>query len=132
MSEFEKVISSVKFNSDGLVPVVVQDAKSRDILMLAWMNAEALHETLKTLTMCYFSRSRNQLWRKGETSGQTQTLKDLMIDCDSDTLLAQVEQSGVACHTGRMSCFFKTVKDYDLHINQEVITPPEELYKKHD
>jgi phosphoribosyl-AMP cyclohydrolase len=132
MSEFEKVISNVKFNSDGLVPVVVQDAKSRDILMLAWMNIEALRETLQTKEMCYFSRSRNQLWRKGETSGQTQNLKEIMIDCDSDTLLAQVEQSGVACHTGRMSCFFKTVKEDDLHINQEVIISPEELYKKHE
>lgn len=130
MSNFEKVISNVKFNSDGLVPVVVQDAKSLNILMLAWMNEEALRETLQTKKMCYFSRSRNQLWRKGETSGQTQNLKEMMIDCDSDTLLAQIEQSGVACHTGRLSCFFKTVKENDLHINQEVVVPPEELYKK--
>ncbi|MCE3232185.1 MAG: hisI [Rickettsiaceae bacterium] len=132
MTNFEKIISNVKFNSDGLVPVIAQDSDTQDILMLAWMNAEALDETLRTKNMCYYSRSRGQLWRKGETSGQMQRLKELLIDCDSDTLLAKVEQSGVACHTGRRSCFFHTVKENELHINQPVITSPEELYKKHD
>jgi phosphoribosyl-AMP cyclohydrolase len=130
MTEFAKIIANVKFNEAGLVPVVVQDVDSHEILMLAWMNAESLRETLKTKQMCYFSRSRNQLWRKGESSGQTQDLKEMLIDCDSDTLLAKVIQSGVACHTGRRSCFFHTVNGGELKINQEVIVPPEELYKK--
>ena len=96
--------------------------------MMAWMNRDSLSETLKTNQMCYFSRSRQSLWRKGEQSGQTQKLKELRIDCDNDTLLAIVEQKGVACHTGRKSCFFQTVTNDQLTINQEVITPPDALY----
>ncbi len=129
MPEIQKIINNVKFNAEGLVPVITQDAKTKAVLMLAWMNAEALRETMTTKKVCYFSRSRGELWRKGETSGQTQKLKEILIDCDSDTILLKVEQTGVACHTGRKTCFFKTIKNGDIEINQEVITPPDELYK---
>jgi phosphoribosyl-AMP cyclohydrolase len=96
--------------------------------MMAWMNAESLKETIATNQMCYFSRSRNSIWRKGETSGQIQTIKEIMIDCDSDAILALVEQKGVACHTGRKSCFYKTIENDNIFINQEVLVSPEELY----
>lgn len=99
----------IKWNADGLVPVIAQDVRTKQVLMHAWMNREALEKTLATGDMTYFSRSRNSLWRKGETSGHTQKLVRLWIDCDNDTLLAEIEQTGVACHTGEMSCFFKPV-----------------------
>lgn len=129
MSDSKKIISEINFDADGLVPVITQDSATKQVLMMAWMNEEALKETLKTNQICYFSRSRGKLWRKGESSGQTQFLKELIIDCDGDTLLAIVEQKGVACHTGRKSCFFKSIKNGKIEINQPVITPPEELYK---
>lgn len=110
MNKFEEIINSIKFNDAGLVPVIAQDFENNEVLMMAWMNRESLEETLATNRMCYFSRSRNQLWRKGETSGHTQELKELVIDCDGDTLLAKIAQKGVACHTGERSCFFNTVK----------------------
>lgn len=100
-------IDNVKFDENGLVPVVVQDCKTNSVLMLAYMNAESLKLTLETGGMTYFSRSRGKLWRKGETSGHVQTLKELRLDCDGDTLLALVEQQGPACHTGRYSCFLE-------------------------
>ena len=100
-------ISKVKFDDRGLVPVVVQDVKTNAVLMLAYMNEESLKKTLETGEMTYFSRSRNKLWRKGETSGNFQTLRELKIDCDGDTLLALVSQQGAACHTGEYSCFFE-------------------------
>jgi phosphoribosyl-AMP cyclohydrolase len=99
-------ITSIAFNADGLVPVIAQDASDNRVLMLAWMNEAAVRETLATRRMCYWSRSRKSLWRKGETSGNTQALRELLIDCDGDTLLAQVEQKGPACHTGNPTCFF--------------------------
>lgn len=102
-------INQVKFDEKGLVPVVVQDVKTNNVLMLAYMNKESLELTLNTGGMVYFSRSRNQLWRKGETSGHFQTLRELKLDCDGDTLLALVSQEGPACHTGRYSCFFESL-----------------------
>ena len=102
-------IDSVKFDEKGLVPVVVQDVKTNAVLMVAYMNREALLQTLETGGMVYYSRSRGKLWRKGETSGHFQTLKELKIDCDGDTLLALVSQEGPACHTGRYSCFFESL-----------------------
>lgn len=100
-------ISKVKFDDKGLVPVVVQDVNTNSVLMLAYMNEESLKRTLETGEMTYFSRSRNKLWRKGETSGNFQTLRELKVDCDGDTLLALVSQQGPACHTGEYSCFFE-------------------------
>jgi len=102
-------INDVKFDEKGLVPVVTQDIKTNAVLMVAYMNREALEKTLETGDMVYYSRSREKLWRKGETSGHYQTLRELKIDCDGDTLLALVSQEGPACHTGRYSCFFESL-----------------------
>ncbi len=103
------VIETVKFNSDGLVPAIAQQHDSGEVLMLAWMNRDALAETLRLGRVCYWSRSRGALWRKGERSGQVQCLIELRVDCDGDTILLRVDQTGVACHTGRRSCFYRAV-----------------------
>ena len=100
-------LSNVNFNKDGLLPVISQCLHSGKVLMMAWMNEDSLRKTIETKDMYYFSRSRNKLWKKGETSGNFQRLHELRLDCDSDTLLALIEQTGVACHTGVKSCFFK-------------------------
>ena len=105
--------SKFKLNSDGLIPVIVQDYKTSQVLMMAYMNEEAYNRTLMTRTMTYWSRSRNELWVKGATSGHYQYLKSLSYDCDADTLLANVEQVGAACHTGEYSCFFNDIITYD-------------------
>ena len=104
------IISEIAFNVDGLVPAVAQAHDSGEVLMMAWMNADAVAETLATGRVCYWSRSRAQLWRKGETSGHTQTLRELRLDCDGDTLLLLVEQTGPACHTNRPNCFYRAVR----------------------
>ena len=100
-------INDVKFNKDGLIPVISQCHNSGEVLMMAWMNFDSINKTIETQNMYYFSRSRNSLWMKGETSGNFQKLYELRLDCDGDTLLALIEQKGVACHTGTKSCFFK-------------------------
>ena len=127
---FSDVIAAIAFNADGLVPAIAQAEGTGEVLMMAWMNRDAVLETLATGRVCYWSRSRGGLWRKGETSGQTQRLKDFRIDCDGDTLLLIVEQDGVACHTGRRSCFFRSVHDGGLEVNQEVKTDPAVLYSR--
>ncbi len=99
-------LSTIAFNDQGLVPVIAQDATTREVLMLAWASKEALEKTLETGTMHYFSRSRNRLWKKGETSGHVQKLIELKLDCDNDAILALVHQTGPACHTGEKVCFF--------------------------
>lgn len=119
---------SLKFDSNGLVAAIAQQHDTREVLMLAWMNQAAIEETLRTGQVCYFSRSRNRLWRKGETSGQVQKLVDMRLDCDGDALLLLVDQQGVACHTGRRSCFYKAVREDGL---VEISAPeilPEDLY----
>ncbi len=121
------LLDHITYNQDGLVPVITQDTDGT-VLMMAWMNKEALSETLSTGRMCYYSRSRKSLWRKGEKSGQVQQLIELRVDCDGDTLLAKVVQTGVACHTGRRNCFFRTISGDKLVINQDVMIPPTELY----
>lgn len=103
------VIENLSFNDSGLIPVITQDAKSKEILMFAWMNKESLETTIATKRMTYWSRSRQQLWIKGETSGHTQTLISMAFDCDGDAVLCLVEQSGAACHTGRPNCFYLKV-----------------------
>ena len=117
MTSFESLISFSEFkvNEDGLIPVIVQHYKTGEVLMMAYMNEEAYETTLKTGKMTYFSRSREKLWVKGETSGHFQYVKSLTIDCDKDTILAKVEQIGAACHTGNPTCFFQSLvgKDYD-------------------
>lgn len=105
----EEFMSEVRFNADGLVPVIAQQFDTNEVLMMAWMNEEALKETIEKKRVCYYSRSRRQLWRKGETSGHTQALKELRIDCDGDTLLALIDQTGAACHTNNRSCFFRGI-----------------------
>ena len=112
----------VRFNADGLIPAIAQDADNGQVLMMAWMNAEALAETLRGGQVCYWSRSRGALWRKGETSGHVQELVDLSIDCDGDTILLRVRQTGAACHTHRRSCFYRRhVEEGRLVITEEVI-----------
>lgn len=101
-----KLPENLVFNSDGLIPAIAVDAASGEVLMLAWMNAEAIRLTLETRQVTYWSRSRKALWRKGETSGHTQELVEFTVDCDADTLLLKVKQTGPACHTGEKTCFF--------------------------
>lgn len=112
-SSEKSALSDIKFNKDGLIPVVAQCVKSGTVLMMAWMNEEALKKTIDTNDMYYFSRSRQKLWQKGETSGHFQKLIELRLDCDNDTLLALIEQTGAACHTGTKSCFFKTIREFN-------------------
>lgn len=108
--------SDLKKNSDGMVPVIVQDYKTNEVLMCAYMNEEAYNKTLEIGIMTYYSRSRQELWLKGETSGHFQYVKDLKADCDYDTLLAKVKQIGAACHTGSYSCFFNDVIDEQIRM----------------
>ena len=103
----------------GLVPVIVQDIDTNEVLMLAYMNKEALQKTMDTGYAHYFSRSRNKLWKKGESSGNTQEVKDILIDCDNDTILLKVKQNGPACHTGRKSCFFTNLKTNEITMDKE-------------
>lgn len=125
---FAEVLAAITFTADGLVPAIAQAEGTGEVLMMAWMNRDAVLETLRTGRVCYWSRSRNALWRKGETSGQMQRLKDFRVDCDGDTLLLLVEQDGVACHTGRRSCFYRAARDGKLDVIQEVETDPSVLY----
>ena len=123
-------VASIKFNTDGLVPAIAQQHDSGEVLMMAWMNTDSILETLETGRVCYWSRSRQSLWRKGESSGQVQVLKEMQIDCDGDTLLLKVDQTGVACHTGRRSCFFRAVRDGTLITIAEQLVDPADLYQK--
>ena len=107
----KSALSAIKFNRDGLIPVIAQCVHSGTVLMMAWMNEEALRKTIDTKDMYYFSRSRQKLWQKGETSGHFQKLVELRLDCDNDTILALIEQIGPACHTGTRSCFFKSIRE---------------------
>ena len=125
----DTLLAQVKYNNDGLVPAIAQQYDTKEVLMLAWMNAEALRETLQTGRVCYWSRSRNAFWRKGESSGQVQILKSARIDCDGDTLLLEVDQTGPACHTGRRNCFFYKFDGNQVVIDGDVMIPPDELYK---
>jgi phosphoribosyl-AMP cyclohydrolase len=121
-------LAAIAFDANGLVPAIAQQHDTGEVLMMAWMNREAVAETLATGQVCYFSRSRGRLWRKGETSGQVQRLVELRLDCDGDTLLLLVDQTGVACHTGRRNCFFRAARDGTL---VEIAAPeiaPETLY----
>ena len=116
MSDF---VEMVRFNSSGLIPSIAQDFRSKQVLMLAWMSKESLLKTLETGSAVYFSRSRNCLWTKGETSGQYQIVKEIFLDCDNDALLLYVEQiKGIACHTGRPSCFFKRMGEDGWQISE--------------
>ncbi len=122
------VVEAITFDADGLVAAIAQQYDSGEVLMMAWMNRDAVAETLSTGRVCYWSRSRRTLWRKGETSGQVQVLKDFRWDCDADTVLVQVDQEGVACHTGRRSCFFNAVRAGKPAVIAEVEVDPKDLY----
>jgi phosphoribosyl-AMP cyclohydrolase len=122
------VLNAIRFDPNGLVPAIAQQHDTSEVLMMAWMNADSIQETLATGQVCYFSRSRQRLWRKGETSGQTQHLKELRVDCDGDTLLLLVDQHGVACHTGRRNCFFRAVRDNQFMEIAAPETTAEALY----
>jgi len=122
------LLEAVRFDARGLVAAVAQQHDSGEVLMLAWMNRDAVAETLQTGRVCYWSRSRGALWRKGETSGQVQRLVEMRLDCDGDALLLLVDQTGVACHTGRRSCFYRALRHGEL---AEVAAPaadPAALY----
>ncbi len=117
--------------SGGLVPAIAQDADSGQVLMLAWMNREAYEETLRSGQACYYSRSRNKLWRKGEESGNVQEVREVFIDCDADTILLKVKQiGGAACHEGYASCFFRKVEGDKLTVVGERVFDPEQVYGK--
>ena len=124
----QAVVDAIAFDARGLVPAIAQQHDTGEVLMLAWMNADAVRETLATGAAVYFSRSRGGLWRKGETSGQRQRLVDLRIDCDGDAVLLLVDQTGVACHTGRRDCFFRAARDGALVEIAPVLVSPEVLY----
>ncbi len=125
-----EVVEILPFNADGLLPAIAQQYDTGEVLMMAWMNREAMDETLETGRVCYFSRSRQKLWRKGESSGQVQMLKDMRFDCDGDTVLLVVDQTGPACHSGRRNCFYNAVRGDRLEVISEPLISPEELYGK--
>ena len=110
----DKAMAAIQFDAQGLVPTVAQQQGSGEVLMMAYMDRDAIVETMRTGRVCYWSRSRRAPWRKGDTSGHIQELVELRVDCDGDTLLVEVEQTGVACHTGRHNCFFRAIRDGEL------------------
>ncbi|WNL43830.1 phosphoribosyl-AMP cyclohydrolase [Halomonas sp. PAMB 3264] len=126
----QTLLDAARFNSDGLIPAIAQQHDSGEVLMMAWMNREALEETLSTRRVCYYSRSRGKLWRKGESSGQQQALVSAAFDCDADTVLLQVDQTGPACHTGRRSCFYIAVDHEKAAITSAPLIDPATLYAK--
>ena len=126
------LFDQLKFNADGLIPTIIQDQSTGRVLMMAWMNRASLEKTIATGMTVFWSRSRKQFWMKGETSGHTQTVKDIAFDCDGDTLLIQVEQKGAACHEGYKSCFFRSIegKGDTFRTTEAQLQKPEEIYKK--
>lgn len=123
-------LDKINWDDDGLVPVIAQEYGSGKVLMFAWMDRDALALTNETKQAVYWSRSRKQLWRKGESSGHTQLVREIRLDCDEDVVLITVEQiGGIACHTGRHSCFFKKLEDGQWKVDQPVIKNPEDIYK---
>ncbi len=122
------ILAEIAFDATGLVVAIAQQHDTGEILMVAYMNRAAVAETLTTGTVCYWSRSRMKLWRKGESSGQTQRLVEFRVDCDGDAILVRVDQTGVACHTGRRDCFFRVVRDGALVVDKPVLVDPDKLY----
>ncbi|MEO5377869.1 MAG: phosphoribosyl-AMP cyclohydrolase [Magnetococcus sp. DMHC-6] len=121
-------LDHLKFNSDGLIPAIAQQFDTGEVLMMAWMNRESLLETLRSGTACYWSRSRQKFWKKGETSGHFQKIQAIRTDCDADTLLLLVDQLGLACHTGRKSCFYLEAQGEAWQEITPVEKNPEEIY----
>ncbi len=127
-----KPLDDLKFNSDGLIPAIVQDAASGRVLMMAWMNRDALEQTIERGQTVFWSRSRGKLWVKGETSGHTQRVKAIALDCDGDALLIQVEQVGAACHEGYGSCFFRSLTENgkSVRVTESRLVNPDSVYGK--
>jgi len=123
------ISAKINFNEAGLIPVIAQNIETNEILMVAWMNKEAFELTLEKKQAVYFSRSRNKLWFKGEESGNMQIVKDVFTDCDNDVILLKVEQlGGIACHTGRESCFFQKIDGEKIEVTKPVIKDPKDIY----
>ena len=129
MIKLRDALDKLKYTAEGLIPAIAQQYDTQEVLMMAWMNRSSIEETLQTGRVCYWSRSRNNYWRKGEKSGQMQVLKELRFDCDADTILLLVDQTGPACHTGRRSCFYNKVEGDQVIIDREVLIDPHTLYK---
>lgn len=126
----QNVLNQVKWNADGLVAAIAQDYQTQEVLMMAWMNAESLELTAKLGHAVYWSRSRQKLWHKGESSGHQQVIHEIRLDCDADAIVLQVEQiGGIACHTGRKSCFYRTLKPEGWVDNSPVLKDPSDIYK---
>jgi len=131
MTDAAGIARDINWNAQGLVPAIAQDWQTGEVLMLAWMNREAVELTVSEGRAIYWSRSRQALWRKGEESGHVQLLKELRIDCDTDTVLLRVEQvGGIACHTGRRSCFYRKWERGDWQVTDEILRSPETIYGK--
>ena len=131
MTEHSALLQPILWNEQGLVPAIAQDWQTGEVLMLAWMNREALELTIQERRAVYWSRSRQALWRKGEESGHVQHLKELRIDCDADTVLMKVEQvGGIACHTGRRSCFYQVLEEGSWQASDKILKQPDEIYGK--
>lgn len=128
MDSVDDLLAEIAFDAQGLVVAVAQQHDTGEVLMVAWMNRDAVRDTLLSGNACYWSRSRMKLWRKGESSGQTQRLVELRVDCDGDAILLRVDQSGVACHTGRRDCFFRVARDGKFVIDRSVLVDPKTLY----
>lgn len=129
MAPMNDFLDDITWNEDGLLPAVAQDAETGRILMVAWMNREALALTAQEQRAVYWSRSRGKLWRKGEESGHVQTVREIRLDCDGDVIVLQVEQlGGIACHTGRESCFYRVLKDGQWHTVDPVLKDPGDIY----
>ena len=123
------LLNDLSFDANGLIPAIAQQFDSGEVLMMAWMNKEAVRATLTENRGVYWSRSRNSLWRKGESSGQIQRLKEFRWDCDRDTILLLVDQTGVACHTGRRNCFYYAIREDEVTTISDVIIDPDSLYQ---
>lgn len=125
-----KFLDQLKFNADGLIPAIIQQQSTGRVLMMAWMNRASLEKTIETRKTWFWSRSRQKFWMKGESSGHVQVVKDLSFDCDGDTVLIQVEQTGAACHEGYQSCFFRSLDGEGWKVTEAQLETPEQIYGK--
>ena len=131
MSTQDNWLNKVNWSDDGLVPAIAQDATSNEVLMVAWMNREALKRTVESGEAVYWSRSRKKLWHKGEESGHVQKVHEIRLDCDEDVILLKIEQiGGISCHTGRHDCFFQKLENHEWKVTEPVLKDPSEIYKR--
>lgn len=131
MSTQDNWLNKVNWSDDGLVPAIAQDATSNEVLMVAWMNREALKRTVESGEAVYWSRSRKKLWHKGEESGHVQKVHEIRLDCDEDVILLKIEQiGGISCHTGRHDCFFQKLENHEWIVTEPVLKDPSEIYKR--